>query len=578
MHTIGGGVGQAPGNEKSRLSGAGIYAGYAVVLLALWAVLQSFRGVQSKLTEEERRSVWFWMGAAGVSLVLAWGRHAPFYQILYAMPYFSTIRNPIKFMNPFQISLLILCAHGLKGCWRAYVTEGVAAGGASGPWTHFKAWLGKAGAFERKWVYGSGAAMVAGFVGWLIYAESKPRLVKHFNQIMPLSYEGQAEQMARFSIGNVGWSVLFLVVSGVSVAWLLSGYFSGPRRRWAAPLLAGVVAVDLAHANAPWLVYYDYQSKYVASPVLEFLSKESPEHRVQVLPFQLPQPQFQFFQQQYYYVTWLQNLFQYFNIRSLDVIQEPRVSEDKVAYRAAFTGTPLQSMVRYWQLTNTRYHFGLGGDFAEQINQQLDPEKKRFRLHTSFDLAQDRPGGLVQAVAATNGALGLIEFTGALPRAALYTQWDTVTNEAEVLRRLMDPAFDPAASVLVSDPEVPASRALDQAAAAGKVSLKVHAPKRLVYQAKAEAPSVFLLNDRYAPEWKVWVNGKPEKLLRCNYIMRGVHLPPGEHEVEFRFEPGHTALYVSLGAIVLGVVLCGFLALGGEGRNFTAPLRENERS
>jgi hypothetical protein len=68
-----------------------------------------------------------------------------------------------------------------------------------------------------------------------------------------------------------------------------------------------------------------------------------------------------------------------------------------------------------------------------------------------------------------------------------------------------------------------------------------------------------LLNDRYDPNWKVWVDGKPAPLLRCNYLMRGVYLEAGDHKVEFRFLPPVGALYVSLAALGVAVVLLGIV-------------------
>jgi len=87
-----------------------------------------------------------------------------------------------------------------------------------------------------------------------------------------------------------------------------------------------------------------------------------------------------------------------------------------------------------------------------------------------------------------------------------------------------------------------------------------YAPKKIVLHANAASPSVLLLNDRYAPNWKVTVDGKPEKLLRCNYIMRGVQVPAGDHQIEFQFAPSTTGLYISLFAIAIGLGLAGFLA------------------
>ncbi len=78
-------------------------------------------------------------------------------------------------------------------------------------------------------------------------------------------------------------------------------------------------------------------------------------------------------------------------------------------------------------------------------------------------------------------------------------------------------------------------------------------------------PSVLLLNDKYDPNWKVTVDGKPETLLRLNFIMRGVALTPGEHTVEFHFAPPLTSLYVSLAAIALGLALVGVLLVAKNG-------------
>jgi hypothetical protein len=41
--------------------------------------------------------------------------------------------------------------------------------------------------------------------------------------------------------------------------------------------------------------------------------------------------------------------------------------------------------------------------------------------------------------------------------------------------------------------------------------------------------------------------------------MRGVYLTPGEHKVEFYFSLPVKPLYVTLSAMVVGILLCGFL-------------------
>ena len=268
---------------------------------------------------------------------------------------------------------------------------------------------------------------------------------------------------------------------------------------------------------------------------------------------------------------------------------------DKAAFEAALALTP----VRRWELTNTRYLIG-PTPLLDLFNQQIDPAKKRLRVDAEFDLVA-KPGtggspGLEQITTTmkTNGQFAVFEFTGALPRARLYANWQVATNDpvqlqgwvkdlqrhlpAEMgsaltaqsptdlatLKELADNAFDPAETVLLAEP-ITASAGTNHNA--GDVQFVSYSPKHIVLKAKAEGSAVLLLNDKYDPNWRVWVDGRPVPLLRCNFIMRGVQIPTGEHQVDFRFAPPLTGLYVSLAALLLGVALVGYLVCVPERRS-----------
>ncbi len=223
----------------------------------------------------------------------------------------------------------------------------------------------------------------------------------------------------------------------------------------------------------------------------------------------------------------------------------------------------MHRITRRLELTNTRYLLGASG-FLSLLNQQIDPLQHRFRVAAAFDLVPkpsvlnpSKPGDLTTVIK-PDGQYALFDFTGALPRARLYTDWQVSTNDNATLERLASPGFDPARTVLVAAP-LPVSAA-GGAKQAGAVDFVSYAPKRIVLRAKAAAPSVLLLNDRFDANWQASVDGKAQTLLRCNYIMRGVQLPAGEHQIEFRFTPPVSALYVSLMALGLGLGLVGFVA------------------
>ena len=78
-------------------------------------------------------------------------------------------------------------------------------------------------------------------------------------------------------------------------------------------------------------------------------------------------------------------------------------------------------------------------------------------------------------------------------------------------------------------------------------------------QAEAEDDGILLLNDRYAPNWGVVVNGKPAELLRCNGIMRGVQVPKGHVDVRFEYRrPYLVPTLVKAGTLAL-VLLWGLV-------------------
>ena len=86
----------------------------------------------------------------------------------------------------------------------------------------------------------------------------------------------------------------------------------------------------------------------------------------------------------------------------------------------------------------------------------------------------------------------------------------------------------------------------------------------MVFAANTATPSVLLLNDKYDANWHVTVDGRPAELLRCNFIMRGVMVPAGQHTVEFSFSLPNKPLYVTVAAIGIAVLLCGFLFYSGR--------------
>jgi hypothetical protein len=562
------------GTPKGRWSGAGEYAGILVVLVASYAAATSLRKKQSPYSEQERRMVWFWVAVAAGSLALSWGHFAPFYRIFFSIPYLSTIRIPSKFLHVMHLALWVLFAYGLEAIARGSLASGKE---RLGGWKEqFAAWRKTAAPGEVNWVFGAVACFAIAAVGALNYSGSASELKSHLRGI---EFQMGPPATAEFSIGEAWKALGFFAVSLALVAGMITGFFNGTRARIGWMLLGTVLVVDLYRANTPWVKYYDWVTRYQSNSVLDLLKDKPWEQRVTA--FLDPHRQGPLvggdaaLSWTYLQKEWLENQFQYFNIQSLDISQMPRVPELETAYFGALGLMENQSNLplvgRLWQLTNTRYILG-SKEAVDQLNGMVDPVQKRIRLKMPFGLGL-KPGvtppnastatadvvQLLTTTASEAGPFAVLEFTGALPRAKFYTDWQAGLDDTQVLKQLRSMEFDPARQVLISESLGAGSPSSSSAAA--EASIVAYAPKHITVKTRSAAPGILLLNDRWHPDWKVTVDGQATPLLRANFLMRGVSVAAGEHTVEYRFDPPHQALWVSLAAIATGLLLVGILIL-----------------
>jgi len=556
-------VDQVKAQVQRRHIGSGDYTGVLVCLLAFFGLCNSCRTLASPYSQHERQAVWFWGGAALFSLVAAWGRYAPLYQFSYHLPFINNIRNPIKFLHPLNICLIILSGYGLEALHRRYLRGAVQAIGSLPK--YLLRWWRKTSGFDKQWAIGSLVVLLASIAGLLILSASKGDLVHY------LTHNGFSEevapQMAAFCVQEVALFILFYAASAGVVIGILSGAWSGSRAPWAWVFLSAIMILDLGRADAPWIRYFDYTKKYSMNPVIDFLRHDPWEHRVvarrspTVAAYDLT-ANGNFGALCHF---WLENDYLANDIESVEIDQAPRMPELDKNYLGVFSPRSpqdLASPARLWRLTNTRYILA-DATVTAALNQRAEPSNS-FRNVMLMDLV-NKPGVTLPEDAGDltvqpngNGPIALIEFTRALPRAKLYSDWQ-MTDDKTTLDKLGSPEFDPTTTVLVAT-NTPVSQTPAQPGAnPGAITIVSYRPKDVQLRADAKTPAVLLLNDRTGDHWNVWVDQKPASILRCNYIMRGVYVPRGEHTIEFRFQPPLVWLYVSVSAFAVGVLLFGYV-------------------
>lgn len=70
------------------------------------------------------------------------------------------------------------------------------------------------------------------------------------------------------------------------------------------------------------------------------------------------------------------------------------------------------------------------------------------------------------------------------------------------------------------------------------IRLDSYRPNRLVYTTKAQTDQLAVFSEvYYDPGWQVTIDGKPASHFRADWILRGMMVPAGEHQLVFEFRP-----------------------------------------
>ncbi len=96
--------------------------------------------------------------------------------------------------------------------------------------------------------------------------------------------------------------------------------------------------------------------------------------------------------------------------------------------------------------------------------------------------------------------------------------------------------------------------------------LTSYEPNELKYSVESHQGGILVFSEIYYPGWEATIDGQPAELGRVNYVLRAVHVEPGQHEVTLSFFPKtldttETLAYVALGILALLVVLLIVMAV-----------------
>ena len=96
------------------------------------------------------------------------------------------------------------------------------------------------------------------------------------------------------------------------------------------------------------------------------------------------------------------------------------------------------------------------------------------------------------------------------------------------------------------------------------VTLTSYEPNHLVYDVESGKGGLVVFSENYYPGWTATIDGKDAELGRVDYILRGLNVPAGKHQVELMFYPKsidytETIAYTGFVLLLVMVLLVVFL-------------------
>jgi hypothetical protein len=167
------------------------------------------------------------------------------------------------------------------------------------------------------------------------------------------------------------------------------------------------------------------------------------------------------------------------------------------------------------------------------FNQQIPSKKLEWA-------ARDRQNGLT-----------LYQNKSCLPRAWFVEDLEVIKNSNEIIDRLNSSDFEPAKTAIVEEIVGDVSTPENS-----EVELKNFGLHELNFKVKTDKKAYLTISEIYYPAgWKAYIDGQETSIYATNYILRGVVVPAGEHELQLKFVPEVYDLSLKLSLIGISLVI-----------------------
>ncbi len=428
-----------------------------------------------------RRDVYSWTALIAVAggILFSMGKYTPFYWFLYEyLPGVDHFRVPKMMMFLPVLGFGVLAARGLDILMDEEVRQ--------------------TGTFRR---YLIAITVFPVLLGLLLVAEIAGRgfWLTAFHEMMaqPTRFEQGPSLVLQRWHNLVGETGLAAILSGFYGLVIHTCTRSRRAIRWLPLVLLVLYCADVGRVNAKFMLLQDMpeKAKGVKTPLMEYLAKSSGMYRT--LPLNGTDPM------------------QYAS-NGIPVM---------------FTPNAVQQV--RWQ--NFLDAFNIGSSMPDMLN-------VKYLVYETGQYARDKAlmAGKFSPVPDSPGGSGiLLENRTVLPKGWLVPAAAVITDPGQALGILRDPRFDPRQVALVeTPPPVPlADPNAPGTGSAGDVSITRYESNHISVIAHTGGNALLVLGEKYFRGWTATVDGKRAEIYPVDHILRGLYLTPGNHRVEYVFDP-----------------------------------------
>ena len=339
---------------------------------------------------------------------------------------------------------------------------------------------------------------------------------EHYLTLLPRYYDRLVRLLIREGTGRV----ILLAITGLAISVAVKA----PRGRrgfgWALP---AVLVVDLFSFGRNYTPSIPGQLAYPSHDAIEFLRRQPGLFRVLALNGAFPPN--------------TNILFGLYEVRGYNALE----TKSYQRFLAA-TGDYPQPLGHF----KTLYFSNFESRLVDLLNVKYLISERELR-DPKLALAWEDTSGV-----------RVYENLSVMPRAFLVYRAQVFGNEGDAESALRDPRFDPSATVILEKEGPTLSGQVDPVPT---VRVVEYQPEQVVVEVLSRHDGMLVLADAWFPGWKAAVDGVDAQILRADMLLRAVPVPPGHHQVVFRYAP----LSFRLGLMISGSALVIAVSLGLTG-------------